>query len=62
MLRLEKTKQLERLSEDDQKVLKAEIKASRKVLKFYKEILEERINHLSSGLHTQIENPTAQRR
>lgn len=57
MIRLEKTKQLDRLSDNEKRKMIAEIKASRTVTDLMKTILEEKISHLESQLVSYIEQP-----
>lgn len=59
MLRLEKNKTLERLSENEAKILRAEIRAARPVMKLLRTIVEERIEKLYSDQGSLISNPEA---
>ena len=59
MIRLEKSKHLSRLSEDDQKRFKAEIRAARKVTNLIKDILEETTAKLYNDQVSLVDNPTA---
>lgn len=57
MLRLEKCKQLDRLSDSKKNTIKAEIRASSNVTNLIKEVISDRIKHLENTLVTQIEFP-----
>ena len=57
MIRLEKTKQLDRFDDNEKRKLIAEIRASKTVIDLIKQILEEKIVHLESQLVNYIEQP-----
>lgn len=50
MLRLEKTKQLDRLPDSERRILIAEIRSSRKALDLVKLVLEDKIKHYQDSL------------
>lgn len=57
MLRLEKSKQLDRLPENEAKIFRAEIRASRKVLNLFKDIIEESIQGLRNDQINLLDTP-----
>lgn len=54
MLRLEKTKQLDRLPDSERKILIAEIRSSRKALDLVKQVIEDKIRHYQDSLITDV--------
>lgn len=57
MIRLTKTKQLDRLDDNEKRKMIAEINASKAVTTFIKTVLDEKISHLENQLVSYIEQP-----
>lgn len=58
MLRLQKMKQLDRLSETERKSLDAEINSSQRLCKLLSDILQEKIDHYESTYESLLESHT----
>lgn len=58
MLRLQKVKQMNRLSDNERKLLIAEINAARSVCKLLSDVLTDKIEHYEASYESLLDRPT----